>query len=65
MLALMLVSLVMMNVGRFANVQFSNVLRRYLAWQWIKERIIIMRFVYTLAKLWFLSSSDLPFFGDD
>ena len=65
MLALMLVSLVMRNVGRFANVQFDNVLRRYLAWQWIKERRIIMRFVYTLAKLWFLSSSDLPFFGDD
>ena len=39
------------NVGCFANVQFANVLRRYLAWQWIKERRIIIKFVYTLAKL--------------
>ena len=39
------------NAGRFANVQFANVLRRYLAWQWIKERRIIIKFVSTLAKL--------------
>ena len=39
------------NVGHFANIQFANVLRQYLAWQWIKEPRIIIRFVYTLAKL--------------
>ena len=39
------------NVGCFANVQFANILRRYLAWQWIKKTRIIIRFVYTLAKL--------------
>ena len=31
--------------------QFTNELRGYLAWQWIKERRLIIRFVYTLAKL--------------